>query len=315
MDGVKVDRLAQAFEKVTNRRQLAALVGALLSMLVQSVARGSQLGRATCRRKGRVCSLHSGCCRGLTCVTAATNMRYGICVPGTGRLVSIGASLISPSNEAGVEDVNPQEETSSAAPSTGRKDEREAHIAEIRAGRDAKHTKIKSRRDTKRTRAQTHKNEKKTLPPEASDAATVTLGPHLEFELLNPGGLAGTETLTVRNLDNASVFLVKIESVLHPDDDSATNRTLNPGSGFNYYSGILGDTDDPEGQIWIHQLICSETTGAGFKITVGANADSVNQQYVVLCNGPSLVKVNEPSQVAPVQKRKRNHHRHNKKKR
>jgi hypothetical protein len=112
MDGVNVDRLAQAFGKVTNRRRLTALVGALLSMLVQSVARGSQLGRVTCRRMGRVCSLHSGCCRGLTCVTAATNMRYGICVPGTGRMVSIDTTRITPFREAAVDEVTPQGQTS-----------------------------------------------------------------------------------------------------------------------------------------------------------------------------------------------------------
>src|SRR5829696_6018822 len=193
MDGVKVDRLAQAFAKVTNRRQLAALVGALLSMLVQSVARGSQLGRATCRRKGRVCSLHSGCCRGLTCVTAATNMRYGICVPGTGRIVAIGTTRITPFGETAVDEVTPQGQVSSAEPTTSRKAEREAHSSEIRAGSDAKRTKKKTRLDTKRTRIQTRKEEKKTLPPEASDAAKDTLGPHLEFELLNPGGITGTE--------------------------------------------------------------------------------------------------------------------------
>jgi hypothetical protein len=262
MDGVKVDRRAQAFAKTTSRRQLAPLIGALLSMLVQSVARGSQLGRTTCRRMGRVCSLHSGCCRGLTCVTAATNMRYGICVPGTGRMVAIGTTRITPFRKTAVDEVTPQGQTSSAAPTTSRKAEREAHSAEIRASSDTKSTKKKTRLDTKRTRIKTRKEEKKALPPEAGDVAKGTLGPHLEFELLNPGGLTGTETLTVRNLGTASVFLVRIESVLQPEDNSATNRTLNPSSGFRYYSGILGDTEDPDGQIWIHQLICSDPAGA-----------------------------------------------------
>jgi hypothetical protein len=314
MDGVKVDRRAQAFAKTTSRRQLAPLIGALLSMLVQSVARGSQLGRTTCRRMGRVCSLHSGCCRGLTCVTAATNMRYGICVPGTGRMVAI-AARITPFRETAVDEVTPQGQASSAEPTTSRKAEREAHSAEIMASGDTKSTKKKTRLDTKRTRIKTRKEEKKTLPPEAGDAAKSTLGPHLEFELLNPGGLTGTETLTVRNLGTASVFLVRIESVLQPEDNSATNRTVSPAGSFSYYSGIPDEISDDNELAWIKQLICSETAGAGFRVTVGANADSVNQQYVVLCDGPSVVRVNEPSQVAPDHKRKRHHHRHHKKKR
>jgi len=293
---------------------MMAIFGAVAGMMDQRVALGSQLGAATCGEVGAVCTLLFGCCDGLTCVTSAINTSYGICVPGDGGMVSTGTTLISPFSETAVEDVTALMPATSSAPATDPQAEREAHILDVRARRDATRTEQRTRLDARRTRRQTRKQEKKTTQLEPSDAAEVTPKPNLEFELLKSGGSTGTETLTVRNLGNASVLLVNIESVLDPDHPSATNRTLNPGRQFHYYSGIPGDTDDPDGQIWTSQLICSGTE-AGFSVTVGANADSVNEQYVVLCDGPPLVRVNEPSSAAPQHKSKRSHHRHKKKKR
>jgi len=107
------------------------------------------------------------------------------------------------------------------------------------------------------------------------------------------------ETLRVRNLDEASVLLVKIESVLHPDDNNATNRTVSPGGSFNYYSGTSEDISDQDEQAWINTLICSGSAGAGFRITVGADGESVNERHVILCDGPSRIRVNEPPAAAP----------------
>ena len=107
------------------------------------------------------------------------------------------------------------------------------------------------------------------------------------------------ETLRVRNLDEASVLLVKIESVLHPEDNNATNRTVPPGGSFNYYSGTSEDISDQDEQAWINTLICSDSAGAGFRITVGADGESVNERHVILCDGPSRIRVNEPPAAAP----------------
>jgi hypothetical protein len=326
MDCAKVNWLARALPKTINRRQLAGLVGALWSLYGQRVARGSQLGPATCGTQGAVCTLLVGCCNGHTCATSAINTSYGICVPGEGGMITTGTTLISPFSETAVEEVTALVQTSSVGPTTDPKAEREAHIAEIRARRDARRTKQKSRLETKRTRLKTRKEEKKTLPPESNNAANTaedTLGPYLEFQLLKPGGLTGTETLSIRNRDDSNVLLVKIESVLQPRNNSATNRAVSPGSSFSSYSGISDDISDDDELTWINQLICSGTAGAGFRVTIGANADSVNQQYVVLCDGPSVVTVNEPPLAMPLamplatpkRKRKRNNHRRNKNKR
>jgi hypothetical protein len=327
MDGGKVDRLARVFEKTVSRRWLVALAGVVIGMLRQQLARGSQLGPPTCREQGAVCTLLSGCCNGLTCATSAINTSYGICVPGERGMVSTGTTLISPFSDTAVEEISALVQTASTVPATDLQAERDARIAEIRARKDAKGSKRKTRSETKRSTQQTRKDERRTRQPEVSEtevsapkpthvvstpgptpkAAALeptpqvdALGPTLEFQLINPGGsTTGMETLRVRNLDEASVLLAKIESVLHPDDNNATNRTVPPGGSFNYYSGTLEDISDQDEQAWITKLICSGSAGAGFRVTVGAEGDSVNERHVILCDGPSQIRVNEPPAAAP----------------
>jgi hypothetical protein len=326
MDDAKFDRLARVFTKTVSRRWLVLLVGAAVGTLRHQNVRGFQLGPPTCRNQGAVCTLLFGCCDGLTCATSAINTSFGICVPGEGGMVSTGTTPISPFSGTAVEEISARVQTASTAPTTDLQAKRKARIAEIRARKDAKGSKRKTRSDTKRSTQQTRKDERRTRQPEVPetevnapkptpvvDAPRPTpkvdsleptpqadaLGPTLEFQLINPGGGTGTETLRVRNLDEASVLLAKIESVLHPEDNNATNRTVPPGGSFSYYSGISGEISDQDEQLWKYEIVCSGTAGAGFRITVGAGTDSVNERHVILCDGPSRIRVNEPPAAAP----------------
>src|SRR5215218_2604172 len=137
MDCAKFDRLARALTAVLTRRRMMATFAAAAGMMGPRAARGSQLGAATCGEEGTVCTLVFGCCDGLTCVTSAINTSYGICVPGDGGMVSTGTTLISPFSETAVEEVSALMENNSSAPTTDPRAERKAHIAEIRARRDA----------------------------------------------------------------------------------------------------------------------------------------------------------------------------------
>ncbi len=118
MDDGKVDRLARAFAKTSRRRWLVALAGGAMGVLGQRVAIGYQLGPTTCGEEGAVCTLVSGCCDGLTCVTSAINTSYGICVPGEGGMVSTGTTLISPFSETAVEEATALAQTATTAPTT-----------------------------------------------------------------------------------------------------------------------------------------------------------------------------------------------------
>ena len=332
MDDAELDRLARAFDMSGSRRWLIAVLGAVLGtifgFLRQLAAGASQVGPRTCRAKGNACTLSAGCCDGLTCATSSINTSYGICVPGAGGMVATGPTLISPFSETAVEEVAPRVQTASTAPATDPKADRKAHIQELRARKDEKRSKQKTRLDTKRSTQQTRKDEQQNRESEAGKSEAgktvgASPGPTLQFELLNPGGTPGTETLRVTNLATASVLLTKIESVLHPEDSNATNRPVPPGGAFSYYSGISGDISDEDEQLWINQRICSGDAGAGFRITIGANANAAVQQHVILCTGPSVTRVNETPAATPVeeptkddgQKRKRNNQHQNKKRR
>src|SRR5215213_9598289 len=183
MDDAKFDRLALAFAKTLTRRQMVAMIGGAIGMLGQEAARGSPLAAATCGEQGAVCTLLSGCCDGLTCVTSAINTSYGICVPGEGGMVSTGTSLISPFSETAVEEVGALMQDAPAAPTTDPKAEREAHLAEIRARKDAKQTRRQDRRDQKRLALDNRQEEHASRRLEAREADEVALGPQLQVEL------------------------------------------------------------------------------------------------------------------------------------
>ena len=178
MDDAKLDRLARAFAKTGSRRWLVALAGGVIGVLGQRVAIGSQLGPATCGEEGAVCTLVSGCCDGLTCVTSAINTSYGICVPGEGGMVSTGTTLISPFSETAVEEATALAQTASTAPTTDPLAEQEARIAATRARRDAKSTKKRTRLDTKRSAQQLRRDQRK-----AERRAKQSLRPRLKVEL------------------------------------------------------------------------------------------------------------------------------------
>jgi hypothetical protein len=319
MDDAKFDRLARAFAKNVSRRLTVALIGAATGMFGQQAARGFQLGPATCGEQGAVCTLVSGCCDGLTCVTSAINTSYGVCVPGEGAMLSTGTTLISPFSETVVEEVSALMSTASTAPATDATDlqaEREARIAEIRARKETRRTERRTRLDTKRATVRTRKDEQPNRQRDAREAKEPkkdARGPRLEFNLLNPGGVTGIETVRIRNRDDGSVHLAKIESVLHPEVNSATNRTVPPGGLFSYYSGISEDISDRDEQAWTDKPICSGSAGAGFMVTVGIHANSVFKQHVVLCNRPPRVKVNGPRAATPRRKRKRSDQQQKKK--
>jgi hypothetical protein len=325
MDDAKFDRLARALARFASRRWFLAVCSAMFGMLGQRVARGFQLGPATCGEQGAVCTLISGCCDGLTCATSAINTSYGICVPGDGGMVSTGTTLISPFGETAVEEVTALLEAAPTAPATDPQAERQARLAELRARKDARRTREKTRLDTQRTtvrarkdarhtKIQTRKAERRNRQLQAREAAEAALGPTLEFELFHPGGTTGTETLRITNRDDASIFLVKIESLLHPQDNNATNRTVPSGGSFSYYSGTSQNISDEDEQAWISLPICSGSAGAGFRVTVGVTANSVNQQHVILCDGPSLIRVNEPPASSARRRGKRDNQGQKKKK-
>jgi hypothetical protein len=327
MDDAKFDRLARAFAKTVSRRWLLALFGAMIGMLGQRVARGSQLGPATCGEEGAVCTLLSGCCDGLTCATSAINTSYGICVPGEGGMVSTGTTLISPFSETAVDEVSALVETASTAPTTDPQAEQEARIAEIRARKDAKSSKRKTRLDTKRSNQQTRKDEQRDRRLDEreaeEDALEEALGPQLQLELVrstqNDASPTATdevrvETVKVTNLDDVIIVLTRIESLLAPQDGqsltTAPSRfTLAPGETYFFVAGLpVADATNVRFD-WTPEIACGGDPGAGFLVKAAFSVNSDNHDFAIRCDGPNVTSFIETPAEEPPRKRKKSNDR------
>jgi len=325
MDDGKVDRLARAFAKIINRRQLAAVIGVPMGTLGQRVARAFQLGPATCGEQGAVCTLLSGCCDGLTCVTSAINTSYGICVPGEGGMVSTGTSLISPFSETAVEEVGALMQDAPAAPTTDPQAEREAHLAEIRARKDAKQNRRQDRRDQKRLALDNRKEEHDSRRLEAREADEVALGPQLQVELQfmqadGNSGLPGDQLVPIdvvraTNRDDVSVVLTRIETVLgtiNGSDLTTSQFTISPGESYLFVSGLQTEdaADAASDQYrWMSKVACDDTVGGqGYRVKAAFSRGAENHEFIVYCNGPYVAGVVEAPAGTSRRKRKRNNH-------
>lgn len=293
MDDINFDRCARNFAGTSTRRSLLALLGAVAAFRGKG-ALGAQLGPATCGASGDVCTLLSGCCDGLTCVTSTINTSYGVCVPGDGGMVASGTSLISPFSEGVVEEIGTVTSPASDSTSTTATDqqaERDAKIAAQKARRDSRRTKIQSRR----TEQQTKKEAQQLNRATNEEADRIAAGPLVEGRIFNRGGNNGPETLKITNRDVGEITLTDIEPTLDP----SANRTFPPGTepvleageSFNFYSerslfdsGVNG----PNQFAWKQTPICTSDAlpGAGFRVYVAFNSDSASREYEFPCDTP-----------------------------
>lgn len=289
MGDAKFDRLARALSAILTRRRMLAIFGAAAGIMGQQAAVRSQLGPTTCGEEGAVCTLVSGCCDGLTCVTSAINTSYGICVPGEGGMVSTGTTLISPFSETAVDEAAALAETASTAPTTDPLAEQEARIAATRARRDAKSAKRRTRLDTKRSAQRLRKDERK-----AERMAKQNLRPRLSVKLLFPDDSSDpTEVVHVTNRDDVDVVLTRIETIEDRPDgvDLITPQiTLGPHKSFSFVSGLqpeeAADIEDNE-YSWKSNLVCDEDAdpGDGYRLKAAFSLDAKNYGYVVRCDG------------------------------
>jgi hypothetical protein len=310
MDDAKFDRLALALAKLLNRRLTVALISGVAGMVGQQVARGFQLGPATCGQEGAVCTLVFACCDGLTCVTSAINTSYGVCLPGEGGMISTGTTLISPFSETVVEEVSALMETASTTPETDPRADREARVAEIRARKKTKRTDRKTRLETKRATVQTRKEENRNRQRDAREAEEddreteePVRGPQLQLKLLfrnvDPDSevdgdqLVPIEVVRVTNRGDDNVVLTRIETITGTSlgaDLTTPQFTLLPGKSYSFVSGL--PTEDAANATkaqyrWLDKVACDETIQKqGYRVKAAFSRGGKNYEFVVRCDGP-----------------------------
>ena len=335
MDDAKFDRLALVFAKTVSRRLTVALISAVTGMLGQQVARGFQLGPATCGEQGAVCTLVSACCDGLTCVTSAINTSYGVCVPGEGGMISTGTTLISPFSETVVEEVSALMETASIVPETDPQAEREARVAEIRARKRTGRTERKTRLETKRATVRTRKDENRDRQreareadeaDEAEEAEEAARGPQLQLKLLfrkvdldsdvDGDQLVPIEVVRVTNRDDVNVELTRIETIKGPQfraDLTTSQFTLRPGESYSFVSGLPSEDAANDQYRWLEKVTCDGAIQSqGYRINAAFSRNRQNYHFVVRCEGPHTTRgIDGPAATARGKRKKIAEQKHN----
>ncbi|MCC2627580.1 MAG: hypothetical protein K0S14_1230 [Thermomicrobiales bacterium] len=327
MDDAKVDRLARAIAKPLNRRLTVALLCGVTGIFGQQIARGFQLGPATCGEQGAVCTLVAGCCDGLTCVTSAINTSYGICVPGEGGMVSTGTTLISPFSETAVEEISALIETSPTIPATDPQAEREARAGEIRARRESRRTERKTRLDTRGATVEDRKDEKPNREPEEDDTEESTRGLQLQLKLsfaevdgdstVDDDPLVPIEVVRVTNRDDVKVVLTSIETIMGAPskaDLTTSQFTLGPKESYSFVSGL--PTEDAANAAtdryqWLDKVACNGTIqGQGYRVNAAFSRGKENHEFVVFCDGPHMTGATKTAATPPRKRKKNDEQKH-----
>ncbi|MDQ3226908.1 MAG: hypothetical protein M3Q50_09800 [Chloroflexota bacterium] len=247
VDASIFDSIARILARVFSRRALlTALGGFPLVRLPHTL--GAQLSPATCGASGDVCTRIAGCCSGLTCVTSAINVNYGVCIAGGGGTVSVGTSLISPFSE-GVEleiaallnsaALTETTSTSSATESTTtKKERRDVRIAENKAIQDARKAEAQLRKDQQ-------KLESKTRRRSRNGNQASTAGSTLQARITCPQ-TGVRQTIAVINRSASSVTVAQISSLLNPIDEEPFTPNVLVGAGITleFFVGVP-NVDDP----------------------------------------------------------------------
>ncbi len=278
MDNDRFDRLTRSIATgITRRRLVAAAVGALA--LRGSEAR-AQLGPATCGQAGAVCTMLMGCCQGLTCVTSAINVNYGVCVTGSGGTVSTGTTLISPFSDGAVEEAAGLASTTTTTTSSTTDPQalRQQKIAQRKSRRSARKSKQSSRRST----------------------------PRLTFQVTGQG--TTDEALRVTNRENQTAVLFGIAPLgnLSLSQQLTPPYSLGPGLPFLFLSGQTSELDGNRVG-WIANPICQgDLSQNGFIVTAAFSSTSTkSREYTILCDGSRLTSGHR--------KRNNNQHKRHKK--
>ncbi|MBA3449747.1 MAG: hypothetical protein H0T18_00890 [Chloroflexia bacterium] len=254
----------------------------------------NQLSPATCGASGEISTQLIGCCYGLVCATSSINVNYGVCIPGDGGSITVGPSLISPFGEgvadhvaalaadnAATDTSTTTDTTNTSETTTTTEEERDARIAAAEARRTAQQNEQQLRKDQKKIDKQNRK-EARRLAEERNR------GPSLALRLTLPAVSGEPEIVKVTNTGKTGIVLNRIESALAPDDsaDLLPPYPLAAGQSFLFLSGVTtGGGQSPNELNWNNNPVCSpDITGDGFLISAAFTADSVNHDYVVLCD-------------------------------
>jgi hypothetical protein len=306
MDDSDFDRLARALSGIRSRRGFLVIAGGFAALLAPRLAGAVQLGPSSCGSAGDVCTMMMGCCDGLTCATSAINTNYGVCVTGEGERTVVGTSLISPFADGVEEQVTVLANQVATAASNTTATDREA---ELEARKDEKQARRETRQDEIRARRDTQKSNRELRRDDRQEEQELQRGPQLKLELFHPGGVDGTESVQVTNLDDETVMIMGIASLKDPKLSTVFTESrpefLDAGHSFLFLSEPEADGNLVNDVLaWTPDPVCkAEIDGDGFIVSAAFDTNSEIHRYIILCDMP-VVSFTPPPEPRKRHKRK-----------
>jgi hypothetical protein len=298
MNGRNFDTLCRQLVKPGSRRAFVAAIGAAFFARSARAAASAAQVPAACGAAGDVCTLALGCCDGMTCATSYMNPSYGVCVSGgSGGMLPVADSVISPESD-GVDSQLQAAMTAAAVTDTTTS----STTTDKQTRRDARQSKQSSRRSTRKSNNNTQQTNRKTR----RDTHQLNAAPQLELQLFasvivrDEDGEpieddSEPETLLVTNLDDTSIVITSISSLLQPTNIGTVNSTINTSGRFLFESGEFAKDNPPSssiGKVWSDTEVCKKNDipneGAGVTVIASQTGATISSEFTVLCGGTTI---------------------------
>ncbi|MFN8592924.1 MAG: hypothetical protein U0031_15820 [Thermomicrobiales bacterium] len=271
------DAFVRSFGASGNRRQIIAVVVGGLFALQRVTTEAAQPGPASCAAEGDVCTLLYGCCEGLTCATSAINPSYGVCVPGSGGMVTTGTALVLPFDEGDGTTTQTQTTTTTTTSTTSTTDPK----AERQAQLQEKRTRRKSKQNTQQDRRQLHRTE-------LNDRREAHQGPKVDFEVLNADNSFDAELVRVTNRDDVGAYVTNLEPMRFASISAMLDGYvyISAGTSHIFRSGRTALIPEPSNvTTWTSEEICKDDSLDGFIFSVSFSSTGSAREYRLMCDG------------------------------
>jgi hypothetical protein len=285
------DRIARLLSRAGSRRQALAVLAALPLARARPAFAASQIETAACGEAGAVCTQLMGCCSGMVCATSYTNPAYGVCVAGEGDMLPVSDDIVVPGAEGIADELALEVTDAGASDADSVLAAQDAEIESRKAARDARQSSQRSRHATQQARRRanhgdTHEKklnnqlEKRNAAATKRSARALKRKPRLTLSFTDKPGKP--EILQVRNHDDVSVTISRVESILDPDVFATPNLSIAIDDTYLLESGT-NDPSKPGLTVWTDQEICTAGEGDGVILTVAKSGVAKKHRLKVLC--------------------------------
>jgi hypothetical protein len=223
------------------------------------------------------------------------NPSYGVCVSGgSGGMMPVADSVISPEGDGIESQLQAALSTTSVASTTS-----SATTTDKQTRRDARQSKRSTRRSTRKSNNSTQQTNRKSR----RTTHRLNQPPQLELQLFASAITTTTddqgsepETLLVTNLDDTSIIVTSVASLLQPSNIGSVSATIATSGRFLFESGQFAEDNPPSssiGQVWSDTEVCRDDqgnliAGAGLTVVASQSGATTSSEFTVLCGATTI---------------------------